>query len=405
MVKGIIHMMLMQTMSAGGMGGGVASAVARAWGAGRRISGPPLLFAHAHGLSCGYAMLGVALLLMASACQPTPVRAVGEAVVANPVVDECAGPLHTPPAPPPAGFTHRTADVNGVNMHYVVGGDGPEVIILLHGWPENWYAWRLVMPSLARQFTVLAIDLPGLGDSHGSPPSYDAKTVAGFVHGLVADALGYQHVHVVGHDWGAGVAFAYAAFHREAASSLAMMGFPILPGPGTDEQAFRSQLWWLGFQAVPQLPEQLVAGRQRTYLSWFFEHAVAQGNRIDPAAVTEYVRTYCSPSVLHNGFELYRSIPADASDNASLTANKLTLPVLYMDQTARSSRLTAQPRDPEAQKAQLLARIQPMVAGPISVQLVPDAGHWVPEENPDFVSSQLTAFVDTAKRQASRSKP
>src|SRR5262249_50285449 len=128
-------------------------------------------------------------------------------------------------------------------------------------------------------------------------------------------------------------------------------------------------------------------------------HAVAQGNRIDPAAVTEYVRTYCSPSVLHNGFELYRSIPADASDNASLTANTLTWPVPYMAQTARSSRLTAQPRDPEAQKAQLLARIQPMVAGPISVQLVPDSGHWVPEENPDFVSSQLTAFVDTVKRQ------
>src|SRR5262249_62302315 len=79
--------------------------------------GPPLLFAH--GLSCGYAMLGVALLLMASACQPTPVRAVGEAVVANPVVDECAGPLHTPPAPPPARFTQRTAGVNRLNRHYV----------------------------------------------------------------------------------------------------------------------------------------------------------------------------------------------------------------------------------------------------------------------------------------------
>jgi pimeloyl-ACP methyl ester carboxylesterase len=184
-----------------------------------------------------------------------------------------------------------------------------------------------------------------------------------------------------------------------------MMGFPILPGPGTDEQAFRGQLWWLGFHAVPQLPEQLVAGRQRTYLRWFFEHAAAQANRIDPAAVTEYVRTYCRPSVLHNGFELYRAIPTDASDNASLTADKLTLPVLYMDQAAGSSRLTAQPRDPEAQKAQLLARIQLMVAGPISVKLVPDSGHWLPEENPDFVSSQLTAFVDTVKRQTSPHKP
>jgi pimeloyl-ACP methyl ester carboxylesterase len=88
------------------------------------------------------------------------------------------------------------------------------------------------MPSLARQFAVVAIDLPGLGDSHGSPPSYDAKTVAGFVHGLVADALGYQHVHIVGHDWGAGVAFAYAAFYRGCRLEPRHDGFPDLAGPG-----------------------------------------------------------------------------------------------------------------------------------------------------------------------------
>jgi pimeloyl-ACP methyl ester carboxylesterase len=251
------------------------------------------------------------------------------------------------------------------------------------------------MPTLARQFTVVAVDLPGLGDSHGSAPSYDARTVAGVVHGLIADTLGYRHLHVVGHDWGAGIAFAYAAFYHGAASSVTMMGFPILPGPATDQQAFRGQLWWLGFHAVPQLPEQIVAGHQRTYLRWFYEHGVARANRIDPAAVTEYVRTYCSPSVLHNGFELYRATPTDRSDNTALAGNKLTVPVLYMDQ-AVSVRL-AQPSDPEAQKAQWRARIQPMVAGPISVELVPDSGHFMPEENPDFVSRQLTMFVHTVK--------
>src|SRR5262249_49972182 len=160
---------------------------------------------------------GVALLLMALACQTTPAIAAGE------VADECAEPLRAPPAPPPIGFTHRTADVRGVTMHYVIGGNGSDVVVLLHGWPENWYVWRSIMPVLAGRFTVLAIDLPGLGDSRGSASSYDAKTVAASVHGLVADTLGYRRVHVVGHDWGAGVAFAYAAFHREAASSLTMM--------------------------------------------------------------------------------------------------------------------------------------------------------------------------------------
>ena len=358
----------------------------------------PRLFYAALLVSSFAVATGCVELFAADTSSGEPVRSVTQP-------DECVGPLHTPPSPSPTGFAHHTAVVNGVNMHYVIGGNGPEVIVLLHGWPEDWYEWRLIMPSLARQFTVLAIDLPGLGDSYGSVPSYDMKTVAGFVHGLVADALTYQHVHVVGHDWGAGVAFAYAAFYREATSSLTMMGFPILPGPATNEQAFRGQLWWLGFHAVPRVPEQLVAGRQRTYLSWFFENAVAPGNRIDPAAVTEYVRTYCRPSVLHGGFELYRSLPTDVSDNTSLIGNKLTLPVLYMDQMAPSSRLTAQSRDPEAQKAQFIARIQPMVSGPISVQLVPDSGHFVPEENPHFVSNQITAFFDTVKRLVFQPKP
>jgi pimeloyl-ACP methyl ester carboxylesterase len=260
------------------------------------------------------------------------------------------------------------------------------------------------MPSLAQRFPVVAVDLPGLGDSRGSAPSYDAKTVAGFVHELVADKLGYKHVHIVGHDWGAGVAFAYAAFYRESTLSLTMMGFPVLPGPATDQQAFRGQLWWFGFQAVPQLPEKLVAGRQRTYLSWFYEHAVGPEHQIDPAAVTEYIRTNCSPDVLHNGFELYRSIPTDTSDNSSLVANKLTLPVLYMEQTAVPRQLSSQPRDPQVQKTQLRARIEPMVVGPITVELVPNSGHWIPEENPEFVSSHLLAFIDAAKRRAPQSK-
>jgi len=96
----------------------------------------------------------------------------------------------TAPASPPSGFTNQTASVNGVQLHYVRGGHGRDVVVLLHGWPENWYEWNAVMPTLAEKYTVLAVDLPGLGDSIGAPPSYDKKTLAGFVHGLVVDAVG-----------------------------------------------------------------------------------------------------------------------------------------------------------------------------------------------------------------------
>lgn len=297
------------------------------------------------------------------------------------------GSAATPPAAAPAGFTHRHAWVDDMQLHYVIGGRGSQVVVLLHGWPEDWYAWAEVMPALARDSTVVAVDLPGLGDSRGTPPSYDKKTLARYVHGLVADTLGYRRVHLVGHDFGAGVAFAYAAFQRESAASLTMMDFP-LAGPTTDEQQLRAQLWWFGFHDVTQLPEQLVAGRQRTYLGWFYDHLVAAPNRIAPVAVTEYVRTYCKPGVLHGGFELYRTSGIDRSDNASLTTNKLTLPILVMS-PARSN-------DPDAEKAQLRSAIQPLAAGPISAELVPGSGHFVAEENPGFVATQLGAFINSS---------
>ncbi len=301
------------------------------------------------------------------------------------VSDECTGPLQTAPAAAPTGFSHRSAVVDRVQLHYVIGGHGDQVVVLLHGWPENWFEWAEIMPELARGHTVLAIDLPGLGDSQGTPPSYDKKTLAGYVHRLVADTLGYRHVHLVGHDFGAGVAFAYAAFYRDSATSLTMIDFP-LAGPATNEQQLRALLWWFGFHDVAQLPEQLVNNRQRTYLSWFYDNLVLPPNRIEPEAVTEYVRTYCHPSVLHGGFELYRTIAVDTSDNSTLTSNKLMLPILVLS-PARSN-------DPDAEKQQLLSIIQPMAAGPITVELVPQSGHFVPEENPEFVITQLRLFIE-----------
>lgn len=270
-------------------------------------------------------------------------------------------------------------------MHYVIGGSKGQVVVLLHGWPEDWYAWRKIMPDLARHFTVVAVDLPGLGDSRSSPPAYDERTLATYLHRLVVDKLGYQRVHLVGHDFGAGMAFAYAVFDRQAVSSLTMMDFP-LPGPGTNAQQLRAQLWWFGFHAVPQLPEQLVEGRQRTYLSWFFDNLVAPGNRIDASAVTEYVRAYCTPSALHGGFELYRTLPTDASENAPLTRKKLTVPILLMSPVRSNV--------PDAEKAQLRSAVRPMADGPISVELVPSSGHFVAEENPGFVAATLRSFLD-----------
>ncbi|MFC8094247.1 alpha/beta fold hydrolase [Streptomyces sp. NPDC057301] len=106
-------------------------------------------------------------------------------------------------------FRHEFADVDGVRMHYVTGGSGTPVV-LLHGWPQTWYGWWPIMPELAKHHTVYAVDLPGLGDSSGSPSGYDKATLARYVHTLIADRLGVDDARVVGHDFGAAVAFQYA---------------------------------------------------------------------------------------------------------------------------------------------------------------------------------------------------
>src|SRR3712207_3166172 len=108
-------------------------------------------------------------------------------------------------------FSHHTASVNGIQMHYVIGGQG-EPVVLLHGWPETWYAWHRVMPALAKNYTVIAPDLRGLGDSSKPPTGYDGKTVAEDIHQLVTQ-LGFDTIYLVGHDIGTWVAYPYAAEH------------------------------------------------------------------------------------------------------------------------------------------------------------------------------------------------
>jgi pimeloyl-ACP methyl ester carboxylesterase len=173
-------------------------------------------------------------------------------------------------------FSHHTASVNGIQLHYVIGGHG-DPVVLLHGWPETWYAWHKVMPALAKNHTVIVPDLRGLGDSSKPPTGYDGKTVAEDIHQLVTQ-LGFKSIFLVGHDIGVFVAYPYAAAHPTEVKGLAVWEAPD-PGffvPG------RSPLWWVLFHQIPDVPEALVQGKEMTYLSWFYQHLA-----YDPAAITQ----------------------------------------------------------------------------------------------------------------------
>ncbi|MEV6598699.1 alpha/beta hydrolase [Actinoplanes sp. NPDC051346] len=280
-------------------------------------------------------------------------------------------------------FRHETAQVDGVTMHYVTGGTG-EPLVLLHGWPQSWYEWRGIMPALAARYTVYALDLPGLGDSVGAPSSYDKATLARYVHGLLADRLGLRRINLAGHDLGAGVGFQYAAQFPDEVVKYAHLDYP-LPGPALSADQYRQASWHMSFHHQAGFPEALVDDDVREYLSLFFAYVAYGGTAFGgpgakapftDAQVEEFARTYQRPRVLTGGFALYRTLAQDERDN--VTAAAITMPVMLLtaEGTLAFTRSTVEPR---------MTRITRAVE-------VPKSGHWLPEENPTFVTAELLRF-------------
>ncbi|GAA3316046.1 alpha/beta fold hydrolase [Nonomuraea dietziae] len=199
-------------------------------------------------------------------------------------------------------FRHEFADVDGVRMHYVTGGSGTPVV-LIHGWPQTWYGWWPIMPALAEHHTVYAVDLPGLGDSNGSPTGYDKATLARYVHTLIADRLKIRDAAVVGHDFGAAVAFQYASQFPDDTARLGYFDLP-LAGPAIDASTYRSLSWHIAFHSQRRVPEAVVADDVREYLALFYPQVsfggTAFGGTSDRSPFTdteinEYARTYSRP--------------------------------------------------------------------------------------------------------------
>ena len=276
-------------------------------------------------------------------------------------------------------FTHHTSTVDGFQMHYVIGGHG-DPVVLLHGWPETWYAWRHVMPALAKNYTVIVPDLRGLGDSSKPTTGYDGRTVAEDIHQLVTK-LGFKTIFLVGHDIGTQVAYSYAAAHPTEVKKLAVMELTI-PGfapPG------RMPIWWGIFHQVPDVPEALVQGKEMIYLSWFFSGLTYNPSAITKADIDEYVSHYSSPGGLRAGFEYYRAFPQDAIQNQNYSKTKLTMPVLALGGSfipVLGGNITM---------PSIIYGMK-ILAQNVTGITVPNSGHFIPEEQPHFLSDQLLKF-------------
>ncbi|GAA3165521.1 alpha/beta fold hydrolase [Nonomuraea roseoviolacea] len=282
-------------------------------------------------------------------------------------------------------FRHAFADVDGVRMHYVTGGSGTPVV-LIHGWPQTWYGWWPIMPALARNHTVYAVDLPGLGDSTGSPTGYDKATLARYVHKLIAERLGVRDARVVGHDFGAAVAFQYASRFPGDTARLGYLDLP-LPGPAIDARTYRSLSWHIAFHSQRRVPEAVVNDDVREYLALFYPQVsfggtafggTSERSPFTDAEINEYARTYSRPAALSGGFELYRALDKDVRDTAA--AAPVRVPTLLM---------TAQ-----GQLDAIRATVAPRMTTIVRAVDVPRAGHWLVEENPGFVTAELVRFLD-----------
>lgn len=277
-------------------------------------------------------------------------------------------------------FTHHTATVrDDMRLHYVSGGQG-EPVVLLHGCPETWYSWRRVMPALAEQYTVIAPDLGGLGDSSKLKGPYTKRDAAEDIYKLVRQ-LGFERIYLVGTDWGCAVAYAYAANHSENVRQLALMECP-LPGLGAEEFMDTSKpgaIWHFAFHMVPDLPEAIIAGKERTYLTWFYKTLSYNPAAITEEDIDEYVRCYSAPGALRSWSEYYRSFFQDAQDNRESAKTKLKMPVLTVggDQSLGDH----------------LEKMSPAFAEKIHSVKLENCGHWLAEERPEELIQHLLTFL------------
>ena len=270
----------------------------------------------------------------------------------------------------------RNAEIDGVQLHYLTSGQGPAVI-LLHGFAQTSRMWRPIIPRLAEHFTVIAPDLPGIGDSAIPPSGLDMKTSAARIHAL-ARSLGAEKARVVGHDIGLMVAYAYATQFPAETEKLAVMD-AFLPGVAGWEQIYNAPNVW-HFRFNGEYPEALVRGRERIYFEYFWNVFAADKTRSIPEPDRmAYIDAYSKPGRMHAAWAYFASWPQLAKDFAQLSQTKLSMPVLSIggDKSLGNE----------------LAQQMKLVADDVTVVVLKDTGHWILEEKPKETTDALVKFL------------
>lgn len=275
-----------------------------------------------------------------------------------------------------AVISSRKAKLQDVTLHYLTAGDGPAVL-LLHGYTQTSRMWKPILPLLAEKFTVIAPDLPGIGDSSIPRDGLDMKTAAIRVHALVK-SLGIAKARVVGHDIGLMVAYAYAAQFPAETEKLAVMD-AFLPGVAGWEDVYNHPRIW-HFRFNGPTPEALVRGRERTYFDFFWNDFAADKTRSLPNADrAAYAAAYARPGRMRAGWAYFVSFQQAAQDFAQLSRTKLSMPVLAIGG--------------EKANGAVLGEQMKLVATSATEIVLKNTGHWVLEEQPKQTTDALLKFL------------
>jgi pimeloyl-ACP methyl ester carboxylesterase len=279
------------------------------------------------------------------------------------------------PADPPANFKHATAKVNGIKIHYVIGGKG-DPLVLVHGFGQNWYMWNRLLPELSKHFTVIAPDLRGVGESDKPESGYDKKTMASDVHELV-NQLGYKNINLAGHDIGLMVAYAYAAQYGDSVKKVALMD-ALLPGVEPVWSNVKASAWWFGFFGWPASGD-IVKGKEKEFLTNFWPVVGHVKDPFTPEETTEFIRAYAVEGGTTAAFKWFGAFDQDGKDNVIFMKKKLKMPLLAMGG--------------EYFAAAFLKDHSKLVAENVTESKIAGSGHWLVQENTAQVQKDLLAFL------------
>ena len=275
-------------------------------------------------------------------------------------------------------FQHHTAQVNGVKLHYVMGGKGAP-LLLVHGYPETWHTWKKMMPALAEHYTVIAVDMRGLGDSEITSAGYDKRNVAEDLHQLM-ESLGFKKFGLVAHDWAVSVAYALTNAYPDTVSKLVLMEAPVA-GYGLENamNVADGGLWHFGF-FMSDWAERLTAGKEREFLTeWCFKgDVVYDKDAISQEDIDIYIKSYTKPGAMTAGFNYYRTALGDIKYNRENFKGKLKMPVLAVGGEASFGGGVGGSLVPIAEN--------------IETVVIKKCGHFISEEQPEELTRVLLGF-------------